>query len=648
MTIFRTVTPLPDENLAGLVARAAGANIYPHAHNILSLAGLGTIRPETLPGKDVGTAHELARVLGTSAAALEPLYYPKLDARQIGFFGTAIRKSHIETRKRRLSPRSLKDKAYIKAIWNIRPLTFDPTTRETLIWQCPVCSKTLGFSITWSIEHCEHCVGPDTYGLPGSLVDLRDFPQPLLEVNDSEALDFVVGLIDPATNHKTARSMHEDLAGLSRGELFETALAIADAIVAEEQGIQVNSAKGRFVNDKVHPQALAKAGRCLLNWPKAFDDLCADQSARATSRTGEWGLDKEFGAIARLRHDPHLSEAVREAFARRLNVAMVNLRPHEAVPRKTTRALDHGAYIGVRQLLRVAPITSRTTTKLSQHPGMIKIRSSTDPMAPVLFDTQQVAKVVTHFLDLVGEVNVSTTLGLPPDAVRDLAEWGIIDVPTSPSRGVAVDVAGGGRHLSKQITDQLVEAVLHDVSFQKPPKGFIPFSDAMLMFPAGRRPWLPVLMAIFYNRVDAVLRHNMASKAKVKNLFGSISLRGIEQQRERILQEHKDAVVHDIGRVSAVAANLMLGIYNHHVFMAIAGEKLIDVDSSGAADYRSVLDFASRFIFANEAAVRSRVNPRAFGAWAEAHHLKPAYSFPVKGGLIYDRSAVEPWLEMKA
>ncbi|MHA6731241.1 TniQ family protein [Devosia sp. A369] len=650
MTIFWPVTPLPDESLSGLVARAAGANYYPHAHDILVQAGLGHIRPETLAGKSLETALELAEVLGTSAEAIRRLYHPAVDERLIDFFGVPLRAKHRETRKRRLSPRAMQDKAYIKAVWSVRPITFDPQTREQLLSNCPVCGGQLGYTQTWRVECCEHCIGSDADGLPEQLVDLRDFPQPIIEVVDEEALDFVVCLVDPAPKYDRLPILHSHLSGLNRGELFELAISVANAIVAEEQGIPTSAwHQKRLPVGDVHPEALARAGRCLMNWPAGFSSLCAEASGRAASRQGQWGINKEFGAFAQLGKDPHLPADLRATLVNLLDQALSDASPEVSNQRKTTRQLPLGTYVGVRQLLRLAPVAARITTRMGAHPNMIKYRRSGDTMAPVSFITRQALHVLDHYLDLVSEPSVSVLFGLPPDGIRDLCDIGILDDQPGPARDTAIDLAGAdSRYYSKFSADQLVDMVVQGLEFQKPTKGYISFSDAMLMFPAGRRPWLPVLMAVFFNRVDAQLHRNVAAQPKPRNLFGSISLRGIEQQRDRILEEHREAKDHDIGRVSAVAANLMLGIYNHHVFMACANDGLLNVDEDGAADYRSVLEFADRFIFGNEVAARSRNSPQAVGAWLNAHQIRPAYSFPVKGGLIFDRAAVEPWLELKA
>lgn len=648
MSLFRPVTPLPDENLAGLVARAAGANIYPHARDVLDLAGLDTPRPGTIVSRHPDHGIELASVLGTSVDLLRPLFQPDLGGSQIDFFGTNLRAVHRETRLRRVSPRALADKAYIRAIWSLRPLSFDPSTRETLISQCPVCDGKLGFTKTWGVEFCEHCIGADADGLPAPMVDLRDFPQPLVELDDEEGLDFVIGLIDPNCRGREY-SLHDALTGMSRGDLFEMALAMASAFAAEEQRIPAQPEARNRPQTEPLPQGIAAAGRILLEWPTGFDALTRQLAQTADQRSGRHGIYKEFGGIAQLQRDLQLHEKARAAISERLFTAMAEVKPSENVVRKTTRALPLGAYIGVRRLLREVTVASKITTRMGGHPGMYIHRPSDDPMAPVMFKTWQTVRVLRHFQNLTSEGSLCAALGLPPDAIRDLVNTGFIDDYKTSVRRIADDLRGEEVHYPKDAADEFIDMILHGPPFMKRPKGFISFNEAMLMFPIGRRPWLPVIMSILFQRVDAIYHRNVLVQAKPKNLFGfmSVNAHQMEQQRSRILDEHREAIHHDLGRVPATASILILGLSGHYAFMALDEAKLIDVNEDGA-DYQSLLAFAERYIFLNEVAVRSRNSGMMVKKWLEARDVQPDFDFACPGGAIYSREKVEPWLEMKA
>lgn len=647
MTLVRTVVPMPDESLPGLVARAAGMNIYPHAYDVTVQAGLGVRRPESIAARPIETAVELARVLGATPEAVRQLYHPEIDGIRIDFFGVALRARLRDVRRRRVSPRALRDRPYIRAIWSVRPLSFDLGTMETLLSNCPVCKKSLGFTKTWGVDRCEHCIGEDADGLPCAQVDLRDFPQPLVQVTDQTSLDYAVGLVDPLRNAGDLPALHEELSDLNRGELFELVLAIAGAIDFDAAGVSFDpEVKHSIPVDNVSPQALAQAGAVLRSWPRGFEEVCTTAMAKTDKRDGEWGVYKELGAFAALRTHPHLAAPTRVLLGSKIEQLMANTGPSALVPRKSTRRRTNGEYVGVRELVRESGVGSKIMARLAHHPGMISHRTSTDPMAPITLVKMQASHVLGHYKDLVSEISLGVTLGLPPDAVRDLAYLGD---SVTPWRQIAIDLIQPGRYFSKQSSDEFIDIVATGLPFRpKVPAGYIPFAEAMLMFPSGRRPWQPVIEEIIFQNVPACFRQNVAGKPKIKNLFGFVSLSGVERRRDAIREWSRTAPDHDIGRVSAVAANLMLGIYNHHVFMACAEEELLLPADDGTVDYRDVLSFSERYIFANEAAVRCRVAGNEIRGLLEARNVQPLYAFDVRGGIIYDRAQVEPHLVLAA
>src|SRR5690606_12131348 len=135
------------------------------------------------------------------------------------------------------------------------------------------------------------------------------------------------------------------------GDLFEMALALAAAIGAENESVEVNPAAGSRRKEGAGPKELAMAGRALLNWPTGFDELPRQFATSAENRPGHWGVSKEFGALAHLRKDVHLHHVAKAAISERLDAAMSEVKPSETIVRKNTRALPRGTYIGVRQLL---------------------------------------------------------------------------------------------------------------------------------------------------------------------------------------------------------------------------------------------------------------------------------------------------------
>ncbi|NMA98581.1 MAG: hypothetical protein GX970_10830 [Phyllobacteriaceae bacterium] len=157
MTLYRSITPFPDESLSGLIARASSVNIYPRALDVLVQARTSGLRPEAVATRDVELASQLAKVLGTEEGLLTPLFHARTGGGKfIDFFGAKLRAVHRETAARRVSPRALRISPYVRAVWHLRPFGFDPSTKEMLLDRCPVCDGQLGFVLTKGVPFCDH------------------------------------------------------------------------------------------------------------------------------------------------------------------------------------------------------------------------------------------------------------------------------------------------------------------------------------------------------------------------------------------------------------------------------------------------------------------------------------------------------------
>ncbi|MDB5531495.1 MAG: hypothetical protein JWR51_4598 [Devosia sp.] len=641
MTLVRKVSPYPDESLPGLIARAAGTNVYRRAFDVLMQAGIGELRPEYIASRDAGIAERLADVLGTTAELLEPLFHGTASAdADIEFFGARLRVIHRESKIRRVSPRALAKAPYIRAVWHLRPLGFDPSTRERLLSACPVCGTPLGFTHTRGVAFCDSCEGTDDIGLPIPTVDLRDFPQPLVEVTDMAALDFVTGLVDPSPDvrDRFAPMLHDDIASVARGDLFEMVLAIASALEknADPAYVPASEKAHRAGTREVDPDHLAAAGRALLNWPDGFVELAMASRAGAASRPLQWGVLKEIGAIGNLTRDPHVPSEVITAFDAGIREYFAKSKPIDGIIRRSDVRTDSDL-IGAKRLRELAQVGFPIITKLADHPDVRTIRQDSDERAPILFSIKQMDYVLGDYKDLETEGVVGTRLGIPPDGLRDLERAGYL----RRVKGVPSEIAAPDIYYSRQQTDDICDITKGGLALRPKPAGFIPLSEAMLMFPAGRRPWLAVLEEIWEGRIEAVFHRRVS-----KSLLAAISVRDMESRRGNVLRRMSNQDPHDVGSVTTASANLMLGNYDYPSFTALLKAELLSLDDGGRVPYAQVIELAGRFIFANEAGVRSGRGTGQVRDWLATHVVAPEYDLGVKNGLLFDRANVEPLLDM--
>ncbi|MGX1235619.1 hypothetical protein AB7M71_008711 [Bradyrhizobium japonicum] len=318
------IDPMPDECLGGLVARATAINFRRSIPTELRKVGVVTLHPQSLCSRSPELAESIAEFVGTAdVASVAAKFHPKLidDAAKIDFFGEPLRAFYRDGQRRRVSPRALKIGAWIRAMWSVRLFGFDPQTLEKLIDSCPVCGKPLGWKLTYGVAFCDHCYRPEEFA--GSIwkyprVDLRDFPQPLVEVDDIQALQFVTNLIDPAPGKKEAarRLVPELWNALSNGDIFEVVLHFASMQVAESwdkkrKGIRRRAKSGEGW-DKFTPEVLAVAGRALIDGRaglERFGDLLRSQS-RDKLRERTYGWFSELGPLGIT--EPSLSAPARK------------------------------------------------------------------------------------------------------------------------------------------------------------------------------------------------------------------------------------------------------------------------------------------------------------------------------------------------
>ncbi len=258
------------EGIREAAFRATARNAVRDSSFTVKLAKARSFR--SLSALHEGTALELehlVKVLGIrkDAEHLKAVLSRKTHGGKdwVSFFGIDIRRGHL-AKVRRVAPRSLAKSRHHKAIWSLRPFGFDFETKERLLDSCPVCRRKLGWFRTFGVSFCDKCPSADN-PLEGG-TDLREFPQPFVEVDDIEALEFVTDFVNPRSTDLRP-SLHSDFSGFERGEMFQFVVEIANFIDGNSCGY----------GKALQPSSLAEAGRAIIEWPRAFDDLIDECSS---------------------------------------------------------------------------------------------------------------------------------------------------------------------------------------------------------------------------------------------------------------------------------------------------------------------------------------------------------------------------------
>jgi hypothetical protein len=436
------VSPRPGEGLPQLVQRASSENGYTNTSTVLSILGLSGI-PAAVGSNAVGHEEDLARTLGVEGGGktIVSLTYEPVAGRPgwHQFFGTPIRLAHREVERRRVSPLALRRSNHARAIWSIKVFSFDPETKEMLLDKCPECGRWLGYSLSYGVNCCGACLGVDADGFIRSRVDFRDFPQPVVEVEDIEALDFVTGLIDPnpEVRSRFRPELPEAFLSCSRGELFEFAVALACVITADPAKVPafLPRPKARDEYCRFTPEALALAGRTILSWPKGFDRLASMARENACLRRGHFGIQKELGSILALKVDAHIGHGLRQECKAVIDGNMRRTAiGHTMVRRKENLFRDD--LMTTELASKRCGVTRKVIRRLVCNGTISSLRAGTAEKGPVLVSQREIEAVLTTSKRSVPAASLSKRLGLPIMVLQSLATVGLLEEKANPAKPV--------------------------------------------------------------------------------------------------------------------------------------------------------------------------------------------------------------------
>jgi hypothetical protein len=327
-------------------------------------------------------------------------------------------------------------------------------------------------------------------------VDLRDFPQKIIEVEDTEALDFVTGLIDPdPTVRELFRpNLPEEFRGVDRGELFEFCVALACALTADTSHplTSLNRPKSRDDYARLTPDVLARAGRAILSWPSGFHLLADEVRALADLRRGHLGIKKELGPLLAISHDPHVLPSIRQEVRAAADADM----RRTAAELPTVRRIENR---GRSDLItgHAAAEKYKIRRKLFQRiaaDGRISVfRSKNAVKAPILFVDAEIAAIAQVRSDLEAVSSAAVRLGIPNGAMRDLAAKGYIFRENGP----AVALMIGDEYYRRSSVDQVIQSIQSHIQPGKPPRTAIRITKAMNRIGlVGERCWAEVFAGI--------------------------------------------------------------------------------------------------------------------------------------------------------
>ncbi|GAB9109851.1 hypothetical protein [Bradyrhizobium diazoefficiens] len=627
--------PHLDESLRGYLGRALSVTAVRNHATLLKLAdaskGNAVSVATTLTDPD-----EIARIATLIGCTPQDIVsrtyrtgeFAHSGSESIDFFGTSVRLHFRETKYRRVSPRALEIAQYHRAVWELRPLGFDPQTKEKLLGVCPACDRKLGWLRADVPTLCDKCD-----------VELRDFPQPLSPVGDEEAYRFVVGLVDPDPAKKEAarRLLPEAWRDFPNGDLFETVIALASGLTLDPNRT-AKSAQGRGKSrdqfDALTPEMLALAGRAIIGGEDGFAVLAESYRADMDKRPQHYGRRKEVGALAYVIHDKHIEPNIREMLGDLIDANMKTTCRDYTV-RKGQDA--DSSMLTVQQFAKTFGVRRSILRRLASS-GLVPVARAETLKSPVRMAVHDVLPLLLQMKDAVGENEAAGLLGLPLTVLPSLVDRGLIRRLEGPVRGLIPGYAG----YSKKSIDDLMDNVWSAAR----PAGDKCCSIAVVArsIGAGETPWAAIISAIVAGDVEV-----FDKGTKRRNLRFSLAVVDIDAFVDGVaghLQDNPSDAKPPEWIAQSTAAEILHVNVAFVSRLAHARPDLLAQRGPGYTPYSTieVHALAGVYTFVAEIAKRSGMHPRSVPTWLRSNGVDPEIALQENRDFGYLRLAVEPLL----
>lgn len=487
-----------DESIAGAVFRSTSRHVMPTVFPVLSQArvdrqsiGFMQILPEDAIKAIADIIRcEPERLTRDAGVRLGNSAPDERGRQRIGFGDLVIESSHLEHRRRRVSPRSLVSSPHHRTDWLNRILPYCPASFDLLIDTCPSCKMPLGWTRPEGVQFCEHCqydlreavtidLDEDLAADYRSFADLcspnaerrksitRQLPHPLCEIPPGTLIRFVLQIGQVVLNLQRIPETHlPDLEPMKLARIVAAGMGIAKGWPSNLQQWALQEGQAR-VNDRNSYLSLRSDLRKLAR--KILLEPDGSKIAHDSSRSDSYGATG-FNGI----HMGHYSQ--REARSRL-----------DCYHNKLTEICD----------LDLVP-----NWKFRYRSGAAG--------GLFLIDSERIDQLAGELASSVPSWQVRRDLCLPPYAIDQLICLGVV-MGNDP----AVRFMKGKQCLPKTEVDQLVFRIKEMAIPKKPPKNAISLRSLANCIGGKEKPWGAIIKAIIEGEISFWLKNQKVTTHQI-------------------------------------------------------------------------------------------------------------------------------------
>jgi hypothetical protein len=290
--------PALGENIRGYVRRLAianghvGVSMFTEAIGVVGIGPIGS-----------GAAWErLRQATGLPFASLEPMrWVGTRDARgsRLRFLGHELARGHVRPNSFRICPVCLREDGIVRDFWCLTMAAACPRHGTLLAEACSACGRGFRTALVGPADGCR-CSLP--------FIEVATTPAPAAALRAAKNLALLIG---PAAIGEADPSWHLDLpAAFEALELFDymsylEVLGRAGSVPAADDRPASSTSRG-YRSANLHEQLdightlslLEAADQIIAGWPRSFDQLLDQVTARGCASGGESTLKRAYSTDA--------------------------------------------------------------------------------------------------------------------------------------------------------------------------------------------------------------------------------------------------------------------------------------------------------------------------------------------------------------
>jgi hypothetical protein len=500
-----SVSPLPGESLASVVARAAYENLFTNPANIFLHLNMPMVHLGSIATRYAKHCDDLAYLVGSRPDDLRTLFYKRVD-RRISGFGAEIEVlgSHLalrcrESKVRRLSPASLCRSAHHRTAWELRFLHWCPESFEYLISDCTMCGKGFGWHKLAGVHICENCGA-----------DVREQISEYLLDHHRETARLLSDLVlERKAAARIRAALHEDLRHLVDIDLLCLALMLACSF--EWSPKMIHNALYDMDRTSAPSLEMWRIGfDRMRRWPESAYEIVWKQMETPREDAG-YGMIEELGPVA-LHLMPvnadlakTLRKMVSDSYRRK---GVIALRPIG----NSTQWRRPG-WLPSSEAKKKHTLTDWTIVQALGSPDVRKISHEGGKRSPTLIHEEDLLRWTEK---LKAAFNVRTAMkriGIPEHALWELIEIGYLKLLTSEERTLTPRKG----FIDAKSVQELGEDLFSRCSPVSDNEGLVPLSEAVASSLSPLPPWVAAISAILKGTLRA-WRHDAPSPGYVDGL----------------------------------------------------------------------------------------------------------------------------------